>query len=60
MVDEEKMPSKSVARATRRVEVPEPLGHEFVVFKAFFDVGPSFLAMSLLEGVLLYFYVELP
>ena len=30
------------------------------MFKSFFDAGLGFPAVSLLEGVLCYFYVELP
>ena len=37
MVDEEKIAFRSVARAPWGEEVPEPLGHEVVVFKAFFN-----------------------
>lgn len=60
MVEEGKISSRSVALALPGEVVPAPQGYETVIFEAFFDEGLDFPGVLLLEGVIRYFYVELP
>ena len=59
MVEEGKIPSKSVVRAPWNEAFLEPQGHETVVFDAFFNPDLGFPVVSLLEGLFRLFYIEL-